>query len=45
MPLHTLISPRKPICVQYSEVFAPYLGTLDPDALSKSFKAGLCLRL
>jgi hypothetical protein len=38
--LHTLITPRKPIYVQYSEVFTPYLGALDPDALSKSFKVG-----
>ena len=42
--LHTLITPRKPIYVQYSEVFAPYLGTLDPDAFPKSFKAGSCHR-
>ncbi|KAI0063559.1 HAD-like protein [Artomyces pyxidatus] len=39
--LHTLITPRKPIYVQYSEVFRPYLGELSPDALSKSFKLAL----
>jgi len=42
--LHTLITPRKSIYVQYPEVFAPYLVTLDPDVLSKSFKAGSCPR-
>ena len=39
--LHTLITPRKPIHVQYSEVFRPYLGTLPPDAISRSFKLGV----
>ncbi|KAH9054182.1 HAD-like protein [Lactarius vividus] len=39
--LHTLITPRKPIHVQYSEVFRPYLGTLPPDAISRSFKLAL----
>jgi len=43
--LHTPITPRKPIYVQYAEVFVPYLGTLDPDALSRSFRAGLCFCL
>jgi hypothetical protein len=39
--LYTLITPRKPIYVQYSEVFSPYLGTLPPDAISRSFKLGV----
>ncbi|KAI0051171.1 HAD-like protein [Auriscalpium vulgare] len=39
--LHTLITPRKPFHVQYSEVFRPFLGDLPPDALSKSFKQAL----
>ncbi|KIJ67892.1 hypothetical protein HYDPIDRAFT_126360 [Hydnomerulius pinastri MD-312] len=39
--LHTLLAPRKPIYVQYSEVFAPFLGVLNPDALKHSFKATL----
>src|SRR5437899_12520419 len=39
--LHTLITPRKPIHVQYSEVFSSYLGTLPPDAIARSFKLGV----
>jgi len=39
--LHTLITPRKPIYVQYAEVFGPYIGTLPPDAISRSFKLAL----
>jgi hypothetical protein len=39
--LHTLITPRKPIHVQYAEVFSPYLGTLPPDAIARSFKLGV----
>ncbi|KAF9237532.1 HAD-like domain-containing protein [Melanogaster broomeanus] len=39
--LHTLITPRRPIYVQYSEVFAPFLGVLSPTALQRSFKATL----
>ena len=39
--LHTLITPRKPIHLQYSEVFSPYLGTLPPDAIARSFKLGV----
>ncbi|KAL1755665.1 HAD-like domain-containing protein [Schizophyllum commune] len=39
--LHTLITPRAPIHVQYSNTFAPYLGVLDPDALKRSFKTAL----
>lgn len=38
--LHTLIVPRRPIHVQYSEVFHPYLGPLEPDAIKTSFKSG-----
>ena len=43
--LHTLITPRTPIHVQYSEVFRPYLGTLPPDAISRSFKLGVLFYL
>ncbi|KAF8263527.1 HAD-like protein [Lactarius quietus] len=39
--LHTLVAPRKPIHIQYSEVFRPFLGTLPPDAISRSFKLAL----
>ncbi|KAJ7703100.1 HAD-like domain-containing protein [Mycena rosella] len=40
--LHTLITPRYPIHIQYARAFEPYLGTLDPQALKRSF--GLALR-
>ena len=43
--LHTLITPRKPIHVQYAEVFSPYLGALPPDAIARSFKLGVPLSL
>ncbi|KAF8893955.1 HAD hydrolase subfamily IA REG-2-like protein [Infundibulicybe gibba] len=36
--LYTLITPRQPIHVQYSQEFAPYLGDLDPQAIKRSFK-------
>ncbi|KAI6026266.1 HAD hydrolase subfamily IA REG-2-like protein [Pisolithus microcarpus] len=39
--LHTLLTPRRPIYVQYSEVFAPFLGALDPDRIRHSFKSSL----
>ncbi|KAL4080364.1 hypothetical protein V8B97DRAFT_1931960 [Scleroderma yunnanense] len=39
--LHTLLTPRRPIYVQYSEVFAPFLGVLSPDSLKLSFKTSL----
>jgi len=39
--LHTLITPRKPLHVQYSEVFSPYLGTLPPDSIARSLKLGV----
>ncbi|KAK7687114.1 hypothetical protein QCA50_009616 [Cerrena zonata] len=39
--LHTLIKPRLPIHVQYSQTFEPYLGVLDPGALQRSFKTAL----
>ncbi|KAF8557597.1 HAD hydrolase subfamily IA REG-2-like protein [Imleria badia] len=39
--LHTLVTPRRPIYVQYSEVFAPFLGVLCPNALQRSFRASL----
>ncbi|KAG1734753.1 HAD-like domain-containing protein [Suillus paluster] len=39
--LHTLITPRLPIYVQYSQTFAPYLGVLEPGRLRQSFKVAL----
>ncbi|OJA18242.1 hypothetical protein AZE42_05170 [Rhizopogon vesiculosus] len=39
--LHTLITPRLPIYVQYSQTFAPYLGVLEPELLRQSFKVAL----
>jgi hypothetical protein len=39
--LHTLITPRKPIHVQYAEEFRPYLGRLPPKAIARSFKPGV----
>lgn len=38
--LHTIITPRRPIHVQYSEVFTPFLGILDSNAIKRSFKVG-----
>ena len=38
--LHTIVTPRLPIYVQYSQTFEPYLGVLEPEALKKSFKIG-----
>ncbi|KIL60728.1 hypothetical protein M378DRAFT_167834 [Amanita muscaria Koide BX008] len=39
--LHTIITPRYPIHVQYSNVFRPYLGTLEPESIRGSFKRAL----
>ncbi|KAH9832302.1 HAD hydrolase subfamily IA REG-2-like protein [Rhodofomes roseus] len=39
--LATLVAPRLPIYVQYSQTFEPYLGVLAPDLLKKSFKSAL----
>ena len=39
--LHTLVTPRLPIYVQYSQTFEPYFGLLEPEALKKSFKIGI----
>ncbi|KAJ3844680.1 HAD-like domain-containing protein [Lentinula raphanica] len=39
--LHTLITPRWPIHVQYAMTFEPYLGTLDPNSIKRSFKTAL----
>lgn len=36
--LHTLITPRAPIHVQYAEAFRPFLGALAPDDIKKSFR-------
>ncbi|KIK67324.1 hypothetical protein GYMLUDRAFT_217502 [Collybiopsis luxurians FD-317 M1] len=39
--LHTLVTPRWPIHVQYAMAFEPYLGVLDPDSIKISFKTAL----
>jgi hypothetical protein len=39
--LFTILAPRLPIYVQYSQTFAPYLGELEPESLKDSFKIGL----
>ncbi|KAG1716631.1 hypothetical protein ID866_509 [Astraeus odoratus] len=39
--LHTVLTPRSPIYVQYSEVFAPFLGVLSPASLERSFRSTL----
>ena len=38
--LYTIIVPRLPIHVQYSQVFEPYLGAIPPGRIRKSFKTG-----
>jgi hypothetical protein len=38
---HTLLKPRLPIYVQYSQTFAPYLGVLEPSSIKASFKVAL----
>ncbi|EPQ57694.1 hypothetical protein GLOTRDRAFT_38464 [Gloeophyllum trabeum ATCC 11539] len=37
----TILAPRLPVYVQYSQTFAPYLGVLDPDALKSAFRVAL----
>ncbi|KAF8806424.1 HAD-like protein [Phlegmacium glaucopus] len=39
--LHTIITPRHPIHVQYSQVFAPFLGVLPPESIKNSFTKAL----
>ncbi|TFK20771.1 HAD-superfamily hydrolase [Coprinopsis marcescibilis] len=39
--LHTIITPRQPIHVQYAEVFRPYLGAIPPERIKASFKIAL----
>ena len=36
----TLLVPRLPVYVQYSQTFEPYLGVLEPEKLRSSFKIG-----
>lgn len=36
----TLLVPRLPVYVQYSQTFEPYLGTLEPNVIKSSFKSG-----
>jgi len=38
--LYTIIAPRLPIHVQYSEAFAPHIGVLDPESIRQSFRTG-----
>ncbi|KAG6832637.1 hypothetical protein H0H92_014473 [Tricholoma furcatifolium] len=38
--LYTLVVPRLPIHVQYSQTFEPYLGVLDPASIKQSFRTG-----
>lgn len=38
--LHTLVTPRLPVYVQYAQTFEPYLGAMDPVALKRAFKSG-----
>lgn len=40
--LHTLLTPRLPIYVQYAQTFAPHLGALQPAAIRGAFKTGPC---
>jgi len=37
----TLLVPRLPVYVQYSQTFEPYLGVLEPSAIKSSFKIAL----
>lgn len=41
--LHTILAPRLPIYVQYSQTFAPFVGVLEPESLKRSFKSGMYL--
>ena len=36
----TLLVPRLPVYVQYSQIFEPYLGALEPEKLKASVKIG-----
>jgi len=38
--LYTIIAPRLPVHIQYSQTFAPYIGILNPDSLRQSFRVG-----
>jgi len=39
--LHTLLTPRLPVYVQYAQTFEPYLGIVEPEAVKRSFKTAL----
>lgn len=43
--LYTLVKPRRPIHVQYAEVFEQYVGRVDAYKMKKSFKQGLDSRI
>lgn len=37
----TILTPRLPVYVQYSQTFAPFLGVLEPENIKTSFKTGM----
>jgi len=39
--LYTLLTPRQPIHVQYSQMLSRFLGVLEPDSIRHSFKIGM----
>src|ERR1700722_14114026 len=45
--LHTILKPRLPIYTQYSQLFTPFLGILEPESIKYSFRIGLyfCIHL
>lgn len=42
--LHTIITPRLPIHIQYAQVFESHLGQLDPLRVREGFKRGKYIR-
>lgn len=41
--LYTIVKPRAPIHVQYTQVFEPYLGKVDPMRVKDAFNIGKCI--
>ena len=41
--LYTIVKPRAPIHVQYTQVFEPYLGKVDPMRVKDAFNIGTCI--
>jgi len=39
--LHTIVTPRLPIFIQYSQSFEPFFGHLEPESIKSSFKLAL----